>query len=180
MRRWRSCCRCIAPHIPRCIHENCCWCIHLPLHRYCLSLKQCQHRLCLKDACQARWEKLLLHCTVHSKGAWQEPAVGMRHTAMIILPERGPCCVQSCSPARPMTTPASEVSQSSPQRRMHSPATPFLDVSSRCPATGLVYSSSRVSMLTLTATWLIALKAQRVCRKQQFTLHVRRHLSACA
>ena len=37
--------------------------------------------------------------------------------------------LQSCSPAQAMTTPASDMSQTSPQRRLHSPATPFLDVS---------------------------------------------------
>ncbi|CAL5229870.1 g13281 [Coccomyxa viridis] len=36
--------------------------------------------------------------------------------------------LQSCSPAQGMTTPASEVSQGSPHRRLHSPAMPFLDV----------------------------------------------------
>ena len=41
--------------------------------------------------------------------------------------------MQSCSPAHAMTTPMSEVSQGSPQRRLHSPAMPFLDVSSDSP-----------------------------------------------
>lgn len=45
------------------------------------------------------------------------------------LDDRNMCNAQSCSPAQTMTTPASEASQGSPQRRMHSPGTPFLDVS---------------------------------------------------
>ena len=44
--------------------------------------------------------------------------------------------MQSCSPAQAMATPASQPSQDSPQRRMHSPAIPFLDVSSDCPLYG--------------------------------------------
>ena len=47
-------------------------------------------------------------------------------------PEVSECCVQSCSPAQGLTTPASEGSQGSPHRRLHSPAMPFLDVSSDC------------------------------------------------
>ena len=49
-------------------HKNCCWCTHLLPQRYCLFIKHCQHRLCFKEVCQAKWKKLLLHSTEHSNG----------------------------------------------------------------------------------------------------------------
>ncbi len=87
------------------------------------------------------------------------------------------CCVQSCSPAQAMTTPASEVSQGSPQRRLHTPAMPFLDVSSPCPP----HESRKITHHPLHVLCMISIGVMQPSAQQRscvrtLEVHVKRHI----